>query len=267
MELLAVSVGNTRTRWGLFRGRGGRDLELSGAFPNADPAAIVAAILAAPVVNHATPIVIASVNDPASATLIDRLTPPIKARGGELFRLGSDLEIPIETTLTDERTVGQDRLLDAIGAYARAKQACIVIDAGTAITVDFVDGQGVFQGGVIAPGLAMMLQSLHEGTAALPSLPLEAPQGPEPWGKDTRSAMLAGVFAAARGLVHLQIDRYADAYGAYPQIVATGGDARVLFENDDLVENIVPDLTLMGIQAACAAQLGGDGADGGGPEL
>jgi hypothetical protein len=70
--------------------------------------------------------------------------------------------------------------------------------------------------------------------------------------------MLVGVRGAARGLAHELIDRYAEFYGAYPQIVATGGDARALFEGDEVIEHIVPDLTLLGIQAACAIQLGGD---------
>src|SRR5690606_33992349 len=66
------------------------------------------------------------------------------------------LPVPIEDALEDRSTVGQDRLLAALGAWWRTKQACIVIDAGTAVTVDFVDGTGVFQGGAIAPGVGMM---------------------------------------------------------------------------------------------------------------
>lgn len=260
MELLAISVGNTRTRWGHFRGLGGRELDATGTLPNTEIAGVADALLAVSLSNPSAPLVLASVNEPVAAALVERLAAPVSARGGGVYRFGRDLAIPIQTALDDESTVGQDRLLDALGAFTRAKQACIVIDAGTAITVDFVDGQGVFQGGVIAPGLAMMLASLHEHTAALPRLAVEPPPA-EPWGKDTRRAMLGGVHAAARGLVHLQINRYAEAYGAYPQVVATGGDARALFENDDLVEHIVPDLTLLGIQAACEAHLSG-GADG-----
>jgi pantothenate kinase type III len=68
--------------------------------------------------------------------------------------------------------------------------------------------------------------------------------------------MRVGVRAAVRGLAHELIDRYAEFYSAYPQVIATGGDARALFENDDLVEHIVPDLVLLGIQAACEMHLG-----------
>ena len=67
--------------------------------------------------------------------------------------------------------------------------------------------------------------------------------------------MLLGVQSAVHGLVRMLSERYAEYYEAYPQIIATGGDARVLFENDDLIEHIVPDLTLLGFEASCRIEL------------
>lgn len=256
LELVAVSVGNTRTRVGLFRGR---QLEQSAALPNADLPAIVRAIVGAPVKSESAPLVLASVNNPVADELLGSVSDSIRKRGGEVYRFGRDLTIQIPNTLTDDTTVGQDRLLNALGAWSRAQQACIVVDAGTAITVDFVDGQGTFHGGAIAPGLNLMLRALHEHTANLPQLTFEPPPESPPFGKDTREAMLVGVQGAARGLVRHLAERYSEFYEAYPQIIATGGDARALFENDDLVEHLVPDLTLIGIQAACAVEL--DSAD------
>lgn len=257
-EILAVSVGNTRTRVGVFHDK---ELDHSSATANTDLEAVAAAVLEAPVSNPGAPLVLASVNDPIAEPLLAILRPQILARGGDIYRFGKDLTIPMQNSLVDDSTVGQDRLLNAVGAFARAQQACIIVDAGTAVTVDFVDGQGVFQGGAIAPGLNMMLKALHEHTAALPSLKFELIPDDAPFGKDTRGAMLLGVQSAVRGLVRVVAERYAEFYGAYPQIIATGGDARTLFENDDLIETIVPDLTLVGIQAACRIQLGLDGED------
>lgn len=253
LELVAISVGNTRTRLGLFRGK---QLEHSDAVGNEDPAAIAGAAAALPVLNPGTPVVMASVNEPVALRVLEALQPRVRERGGEVYRFGEDLAIPIANALTDDSTVGQDRLLNAIGAFSRAGQACIVIDAGTAITVDFVDGQGVFQGGAIAPGVSMMLRALSERTAALPRLAFERTGPDSPLGKDTRGAMLLGVQSAAVGMSRVLIDRYAEFYGAYPQIIATGGDARTLFEGDELVEHIVPELTLLGIEAACRIHLG-----------
>src|SRR6185369_116946 len=114
--------------------------------------------------------VIASVNGPGT----EQIESALRQKHIRTMRFGRDLQIPILHTLDEggAGSVGQDRLLDALGAYARSTQACIVIDAGTAITVDFVDGQGVFHGGAIAPGVQMMLRALHEQTAALPLVTL-----------------------------------------------------------------------------------------------
>lgn len=250
MELIAVSVGNTRTKIGLFRGA---ELQQSVAVENTSPGAVAVAIEALPVQDAGSPLVMASVNDPFADVLAEELE---RAASGRVYRIGRDLPLPVAHTLVDASTVGQDRLLNALGAFSRARQACIVIDAGTAVCVDFVDGQGVFHGGAIAPGLNLMLRALHEGTAALPMVRYEPPAQPaEPFGKETRGAMLRGVQAAVRGMARQLIDAYAEFYQAYPQVIATGGDARVLFEGDDLIEHIVPDLTLLGIQAACERTL------------
>jgi type III pantothenate kinase len=256
-ELVAVSVGNTRTRVGVFRDR---ELHHSEAVLNADPDAVVAAIAGLRV--GASPVVLASVNDPVADMIVQGLHEKSAARGpADIYRFGKDLAIPIQNALVDDSTVGQDRLLNALGAFARAKQACIVIDAGTAVTVDFVDGQGVFQGGAIAPGLNLMLRALHEHTAALPSVKFEPLPSGQTFGKDTRGAMSLGAQSAIIGMVRVLTERYAEFFGAYPQIIATGGDARTLFEGDDLVEHIVPDLILVGIEAACRIQLGLDPED------
>src|SRR5436190_2054338 len=101
-----------------------------------------------------------------------------------------------EGRLEQSEALGKDRLHNAMGAYSRAEQACIVIDAVTAVTVDFVDGEGTYHGGAIAPGLYMMLGALHDRTAALPAVGFEAIGPGEAFGKDTRRAMLLGVQSA-----------------------------------------------------------------------
>ncbi len=257
--LLAVTVGNTRTRLGLFRPaatQGGELIEAA-SHTNADLAAIAKHARELLASDHGASIVLSSVSNKTA----DELEKLLRAETGEeTYRFGRDLLIPVRTTLDDEKTVGQDRLLCALAAYSKAKQACVIVDAGTAITVDFIDGEGIFQGGVIAPGLHMMLASLHEHTAALPQMVFTKPDAQRGvFGKDTRHAMLLGVQNAAQGLVRLVVERYAEAYDAYPQIIATGGDAPTLFENDEVVEHVVPDLQLMGIYEACRRNLSPDG--------
>jgi len=246
-RLIAISVGNTRTRVGCFEGEELNNVQghLSGS-GEAEVASICKQVEELVADTHdKTPIVISSVNAKVSAAIAME----IDSRGlGQVMRIQKEVAVPMQHTLDDASTVGQDRLLCAYAAFKRAKQACIVIDAGTAITVDFVDGEGVFHGGAIAPGLTMMLKAMHEHTAALPSLEYAAPDPARgPLGKDTSHAMILGVRNAAVGLVYRSIDLYAAFYEAYPQVLATGGDAAVLFGEDELVEHVVQDLQLVGI--------------------
>ncbi|MFG0276051.1 MAG: type III pantothenate kinase [Phycisphaerales bacterium] len=248
-RIVAVSIGNTRTRFGVFEGDDAVSTRLE---TNSDGAALVDAIAAAAREVEEAPggaVVIASVNarvaDPLAAALAERTSAPV-------LRLGVDLAIPIAHTLGERHTTGQDRLLAALAAFRLARQACVVVDAGTAVTIDFVDGEGTFHGGAIAPGAAMMLRALREQTAQLPEVPFERPD-PETFGKSTREAMLNGVFFGIRGAVRALAERYAERYGAYPRIIATGGDAETLFEGDEFIEQIVPDLVLQGVALSMTA--------------
>ena len=86
-------------------------------------------------------------------------------------------------------------------------------------------------------------------TAALPELAFHAPDN-EAFGRNTAQAMYHGVFHGIRGMVQRLVEQYAEAYGAFPVVIATGGDAQTLFEGEALIDRIVPDLTLMGIEVA-----------------
>ncbi len=261
--ILPVNVGNTRTS---FCVASGDEREHLHAMPNEPVDALAGAIL-----SHArglpagAPAVLATVNRPLSDRLLGALR---QALGPDrALLLNDDVPIPVRHTLDESGalSVGQDRLLNALAAFEVIKQACVVIDAGTAVTVDFVDGEGVFHGGAIAPGARMMLRSLHEHASALPSIDLGRPDSIQsleagPFGRNTHQAMLNGAVFAVRGLARTLAERYAEFYEAYPQIIATGGDARLIFEGDDLIEAIVPDLTLRGIALAWGAyaRAGGD---------
>jgi pantothenate kinase type III len=79
-------------------------------------------------------------------------------------------------------------------------------------------------------------------------------------GKNTQQAMTLGALNSVRGLVRWQVERFAEMAGRYPRVIATGGDAPLLFEGDDLVEHVVPDLQLVGMVAAWALLHGGEPA-------
>ncbi len=165
--------------------------------------------------------------------------------------VGRDLPLPIETTLKNPQAVGTDRLCAAVAAYDRLGAACAVADFGTAVTIDCVDDGGVFQGGAIFPGLHLSATALHEHTAQLPHVTVEAPTWA--FGADMREAILAGLFASARGALQMLIEAYATALNHWPLVVATGGDAAAVvgeLEESSLVQAIVPDLVLRGVAMA-----------------
>lgn len=256
VAILAVSVGNSRIKFASFN-----DFEMldSGVAMNTElgeAAGLIAGMLSR---SAGAEIVMASVN-PSIADKLESVL--VERTGGSIYRMGRDLGFPIKHAIDDDSTLGQDRLLNAIAAFEMARQACIVIDCGTAMTVDFVDGEGTFQGGAIVPGTRMMLRAMHEQTAALPMLELKVPGAERgAFGKDTAHAMTLGVIAAARGAVYHLVNTYAEAYGGYPRVIATGGDARMLFEGDEIVEHVVPDLQLRGIAVCAKAALADDAGE------
>ena len=250
--LITVSVGNTRTQIGRFEDGA---LTASEHVVNADIETV-----AARVARHWDAIEGADERAIALASVNDSFAHPLEAdvearTGATIERIGRDIAVPIGTQLDEGTRTGLDRLLCAAAAYARVKQACIVIDAGTAVTVDFVDGVGTFQGGAIAPGMRAQLAALHSSTDALPEVSPEEPE-PEAFGKNTVEAMRQGVYWGIRGMAQRLIERYAEAFGAFPMVIATGGDAELLFRDDELVNHIVPDLALHGIAAAFEADSG-----------
>ena len=191
-------------------------------------------------------IVMASTNNKAAKAVSDALGDQTSR---DIWQIGDDLPAPIGQHLDPETITGIDRLLNAAAAWDSVKEACVVVDAGTCVTIDFVDGQGTFHGGAIAPGARMQLQSMYASASALPEVAFERPLR-EAFGKNTAQAMLQGVYHGIRGMVRQLSEQYAVRYGAYPMIIATGGDAETLFEEDDLIERIVPDLQLQGMMIA-----------------
>jgi len=164
--------------------------------------------------------------------------------------IGRDIKVPLKTMLKDETTVGQDRLLAALAAFVNVEAACAIVHCGSALVVDCIDDEGIFRGGAIAPGLQMAAKALHEFTAQLPIPSLTPPTDEFPFGRFTQEAINLGLFVGARGTIRELLERYATALGAWPHVVATGGDASALLTDTDLVDSFIPDLVLQGVALA-----------------
>lgn len=149
--------------------------------------------------------------------------------------------IPMDVQVDAPENVGIDRLLDAFAAYRVTRTATVVVDAGSAVTVDWVDEAGAFQGGCILPGLMMQLAALQRGTELLPSLdwdgstektgqsganrtPAEVVSLPA---KNTSQAILGGVLFGTAAAVDAIAKRYRQ-NSANASMLVTGGDAERL---------------------------------------
>jgi len=145
----------------------------------------------------------------------------LESRFGTFIQLSHNTSIPIENLYKTPETLGKDRLAAVIGAaYLKPETDILVIDAGTAITYDFIDSEHKYRGGNIAPGINLRLRSLHEFTQ---KLPLVAAQTESDFlGKDTNSAILSGTIY---GIV-FEIDGYINTLKIkYPKLSTflTGG--------------------------------------------
>ena len=113
-------------------------------------------------------------------------------------RMSITLKLPIQNDYATPQTLGLDRLAAAVGAYTLSpNQDLLIVDAGSAITYDFVNKEGHFVGGNIAPGLKMRLRTLHDYTAALPLVNLQEESLPV-FGSSTQQAIASGVVNGIR---------------------------------------------------------------------
>jgi type III pantothenate kinase len=146
---------------------------------------------------------------------------------GKVEFFGRDLPVPINTKVREPEKVGTDRLLAALAARELRGAPCIIVSAGTAITVDLIDAAGCFAGGAIAPGFHLSARALHEQTALLP---LVEPARPvEPAGRDTAEAVQSGVYWSCAGGVLALVERFKELPGcADAPVLCTGSDASLL---------------------------------------
>lgn len=159
-----------------------------------------------------------------------------------------NLPVHIPDAVAERRRVGVDRLLAGLAAYHRARSACLVVDLGSAITIDAVSAEGVFLGGVIAPGLRMSARALAEGTAFLPEVDLALPG--KVLASDTVSAILSGVLWGGVEMVAGLLRRLKVELGDSAKVFLTGGDAGLVASHLPGIDEVVPHLTLKGLRLA-----------------
>ena len=133
----------------------------------------------------------------------------------------ADLGVPVRIDKPSE--AGADRLVNALGAHVKYDGPLIVIDSGTATTFDVVGADGGFEGGVIAPGINLSMQALHDAPAKLPRIAIQRPERNRVVGTDTVTAMQSGVFWGYIAMIEGMIARIKAERPEQLTVVATGG--------------------------------------------
>jgi type III pantothenate kinase len=191
-------------------------------------------------------------------SVVPRATPLVRKTVRTLWKLNA-LELNPKTIrgvgidYPQPNSIGPDRLANAVAARQRFGAPVVVVDFGTAVTFDVVDSAGNYVGGIIAPGLAVMTDYLHEKTALLPKIEIREIKSAV--GKSTEAAMLVGAVHGYRGLVReliaeLKRELRADKL----PVVATGGYAKLIAAKLPEISAVAPDLTLEGLRLVWQAQ-------------
>jgi type III pantothenate kinase len=255
---LVVDVGNSRIKWGRCRDGCVAD---SISLPPDDPAAWQQRVehwgLGRP---------LAWAVSGVHPQRRDRLMEWLRQRGDTVVVVDGWQQLPLQVFLAHPQRAGIDRLLNAVAARSRTPRhvSTVIIDAGSAVTVDSLDETGAFRGGAILPGLRLMSQALHEYTALLPLVAVKETNPPLP-GITTEDAIAAGVFWAVAGGIKALVGQLAaharelaDPHHTdlppRPLVVfLTGGDAPLLAPVMDADVQLWPTMTLEGIRLTAEA--------------
>ena len=157
-----------------------------------------------------------------------------------------DCKVPIDVRVDAGTAVGPDRIVNSVAGYDLFGGNLIIVDFGTATTFDVVDKDGAYVGGVIAPGVNLSLQALHQMAAALPHVDIARPK--EVIGTNTVACMQSGVFWGYIGLVKEICRKIMEEKQEVMKIIATGGLAPLLQSSDQLFEAVEDNLTMHGLR-------------------
>jgi type III pantothenate kinase len=261
--LLAVDIGNTNITIGLFRNGALVATRRATTHPRSSADELEHLLDALLRLDDAS---FADVSAISACSVVPALTAGLEAvalRRERPLLIAAAGTVPLAIRVDRPAEVGADRLVNALAAARIHGTPAIVVDFGTATTLDCVATDGAYVGGAIAPGLELGLEALAARTAKLPRIELKAPD--RAIGRDTVSAMQSGtVFgyqALAAGLISRVRGELADTAGVEPRdvrVILTGGlSAAPWAHSIDGVDAIDPDLTLKGLAILHAEVSGG----------
>lgn len=191
----------------------------------------------------------------AIGSVVPALTAPLaeaceRIVGRPPIIVDSRSRLPITLDVDEPLTVGADRIINTLAASRLHRRDCIVVDLGTATTFDCITADGVFLGGVIAPGVQMSAESLFRKTSKLPATELVAPESVI--GKRTEECIRAGVVLGSAEAIDGLVRRIKAAWPRpdVPLVIGTGGLASTFQPLCREFDQVEPDLTLQGLAMA-----------------
>ncbi len=248
---MAIDVGNTHTVIGLFDGREivRHWRVLTEPERTADEYGMLMWNL-----YHAADVPTATI-DQIGAIAVSCVVPPMTGVVQELCRnyfkiepliVGPGIKTGMPILYDNPREIGADRIVNAVAAFERSKAASIVVDFGTATTLDFVSAKGEYVGGIIVPGVMISLDALYTRTAKLPRVEIQRP--PRVVGRNTVNAIQAGALFGYVGMVDALVGQISDEEAVDPYVVATGGIAPLMAAESSTIREVDEFLTLDGLR-------------------
>ena len=252
MNILAIDIGNTNIGIGFFLDDQEQFFE---TIPGGSTAKLASCLKSAwekiPVLESSREktrdgVVVVSSVKPAWTDVIEQIARD--QLDTEIHIIGKDVPLPMTLWVDEPDKVGTDRVVAAAAAYAVVEDAVVVADFGTAVTIDLVDHNGVFLGGVICPGFEISAKALKDNTAQLPNVKVTRPKAP--YGKNTADAINCGLYYSTVGALQEIIRRYAEELGKWPQTIITGSGAKTILTDCEFIDSYIPNLVVTGIVLA-----------------
>lgn len=190
-----------------------------------------------------------------SGAIISCVVPPMERNVVEMVRnyfgqepavVGESIQADMTVHYEDRRAVGADRLVNGVAAWARYKTSLVVVDFGTATTFDAIDHEGAYLGGAISPGITISSEALFHAASKLPRVEVSKP--PSVIGRRTVDAIQSGLLYGYTGLVKEIVNRMKAELEGDTKVIATGGLARFIASETDVIDEVDPLLTLEGLR-------------------
>ncbi len=244
--LLGVDVGNTHTVLGVYesgRWRAWR-VHTNPARTEDEHYILLRSLLQA-----------AGLEEPITGVAVCSVVPALEEPLRQLARrwlsceplfVSASIDLGLEIGYEPPTAVGADRLANAVAAVHHFGKPVIVVDFGTATTLDAVSREGVYVGGAILPGVELMLESLAGRTARLPRIAIEGVC--HPIGKSTPESLRSGVLLGSVGAIEHLLHMFRQELGADARVVATGGLAERFAPSCPSIQRVEPMLTLEGLR-------------------